>query len=120
MKIEKILKRGKKFVVKEVDVKGLGHGDILSWEAFKRVVDKTILEVIEWRTGVKQEVFTPAFVIAKYEPTVDCRELMDSEKCRKITVTVYGLRVILGDDGSEIGVSELAKAVFEVYVERGR
>jgi hypothetical protein len=118
VRIEKILKRGKKFVVKEADVKGLGYGDIMSWEAFKRAVDSDILEVIEWRTGVKRGAFTPAFVIARYEPVADCREIMGSGKCRKITVAVYGLREILGDDGSGIGVSELAKAVFEVYVER--
>jgi hypothetical protein len=118
VRIEKILKPDRRLVVKEVDIEGLGYGHILSWEAFKRAVDGEVLEVIEWRTGVKQELFTPAFVLAKYEPTVDCKELMGVEKCRKVTVTVYGLREVIGDDGSGIGVNELAKAVFEIYVER--
>jgi hypothetical protein len=118
VRIEKILKPERRIVVKEVDVKGLGYGHILSWEAFKHAVDREVLDVIEWRTGVKQEVFMPAFVIAKYEPTVECKELMGVEKCRKVTVTVYGLREILDNDGSRMGINELAKAVFEIYVER--
>jgi len=80
VRIEGAPKPDRKVVVREVDVKGLGYGHILSWEAFKRAVDGEVVDVIEWRTGVKREVFTPAFVIAKYEPTVDCMELMGVEE----------------------------------------